>query len=46
MKAMKDALMKSNSENPEYCRGKFELKTENNRLEMENDRPDCLCLLD
>jgi hypothetical protein len=34
--------MKSNSENLEYGREKFELKEENDRLQKENDRADCL----
>jgi hypothetical protein len=39
---MKDALMKSNSENLEYLTENFELKEENERLEKENSRQDML----
>jgi hypothetical protein len=38
----KDALMKSNSENPEYLTENFELQKENGRLEKENSRQDVL----
>jgi hypothetical protein len=40
MKAMKDALMTSDSENPGYRRENIGLKKENERLKKENSRQD------